>query len=392
MALCSHNTGFLNHSWHRQGNKWDLTDTSFSTHSQTLKEGPRALQPLSIAVSPQPEAGAATEGNTSRQGRSRRLRARRQNYREAGAAENRQHTGTGAKSRGKRGPTAAPRRVTAARRPRHLPSPSTETLQSGTTGEPPVPPQAMPRALQLPAASAGSSGAMRGGAGLTAGGSGRRWCRRSAGAGFSSVTAGDGGTRPHTSAAPLPAQHAVSGRVGPGRRQGHHGKGAGGGAALPQGIPGGLHVRAHRGEGGAGRSGAAGPSRGCIIRMSVSNRTSNGTSSETARTQPSLAVVYRRNCEKIKFALLQVVLAFWRKFSPQSSSHAYRAWDVGELGEKNVWPGLKIKEHTRKHIWALSLCQAEALRCLLVSCMSGWAGGRLLGNRQASILPCWRKE
>lgn len=137
MALCSHNTGFLNHSWHRQGNKCDLTDTSFSTHSQTLKEGPRALQPLSIAVSPQPEAGAATEGNTSRQGRSRRLRARRQNYREAGAAETRQHTDTGAKSRGKRGPTTAPRRVTAARRPRHLPSPSTETLQSGTTGEPP---------------------------------------------------------------------------------------------------------------------------------------------------------------------------------------------------------------------------------------------------------------
>lgn len=50
-------------------------------------------------------------------------------------------------------------------------------------------------------------------------------------------------------------QHAVPGGAGPGGCQGHHGEGAGGGAALPQGVPGGLHVRAHRGQGSAGRSG-----------------------------------------------------------------------------------------------------------------------------------------
>lgn len=50
-------------------------------------------------------------------------------------------------------------------------------------------------------------------------------------------------------------KHAVSGRAGLGRRQGHHREGAGGGEAVPQGVPGGLHVHPHGGQGSAGRSG-----------------------------------------------------------------------------------------------------------------------------------------
>lgn len=48
-------------------------------------------------------------------------------------------------------------------------------------------------------------------------------------------------------------QHAVPGGAGPGRCQGHHGEGAGGGAAVRPRLPGGLHVRAGGGQGGAGR-------------------------------------------------------------------------------------------------------------------------------------------
>lgn len=64
---------------------------------------------------------------------------------------------------------------------------------------------------------------------------------------------GGGGTGPGGSNG-LP-KYAVPGRSGLGRCQGHHSEGAGGGEAVPQGVPGGLHVRPHGGQGSAGRSG-----------------------------------------------------------------------------------------------------------------------------------------
>ena len=50
-----------------------------------------------------------------------------------------------------------------------------------------------------------------------------------------------------------PVRHnAVPGGPGARRREGHHGEGLGGGAALLAGLPGGLHLCADRREGGAG--------------------------------------------------------------------------------------------------------------------------------------------
>lgn len=231
-------------------------EISFSTRSRALNEA-RGLSGRSAP--PQPKTGAATEEDAFRRGCSRRLRARRQNCREVGAAGNRQRTGTAAECRGNRGPAAASCHVTAAgglyRRaltePQHRDAATTAEQHRGAAPQP-TKSHAAQRSSRRPLR-AERSHARRGGATATGGG-GRGgaavvpalvplpWRREAAKPG------------PAAQPPPLPGQHALSSRAGPGRRQGHHGEGFGGRAALPQGVPGGLHVYAYRGEGGAGRS------------------------------------------------------------------------------------------------------------------------------------------
>lgn len=87
---------------------------------------------------------------------------------------------------------------------------------------------------------------------------------------------------------------------------------------------------------------------------------------------------YRRSWEKIKSALLRVALAFRPEFSSQSTSHTCTAWGVGELGEKNVCSELKIKEHTRKHVWGLEPLSGRGavlpagIPCVRVGCRQAW--------------------
>lgn len=144
-------------------------------------------------------------------------------------------------------------------RPRRQDSPRPSTgmlrpLRSCTAGPPgPEPPPAAAAMSGAGSPRTTTPGSLRGRPAPRSAVAGGRWASGPRRGGRAGRAGGDGGDGARLAALSLPAaggaagrarapRHAVPHRAGPGGRRGHHGEGPGGGAAVRQGVPGGVHL------------------------------------------------------------------------------------------------------------------------------------------------------